>query len=335
MDASLSYRPEISDYRILHRIDLAGNQLTYLPTNPEKLRGAAFLDGRSTFWTAPPQKASLPIAAATRIPSAARYVFHGSFCGSTLLTRLLEACTTALVVREPQCLVDISDARSARGRLTPCDDDLVSICDFAATSLTALSEPGKPVVIKPSNWANNLVPALCSAAGARPLFITMERRAFLRAVFRGGRERLVFTARVAAHLAATFPNGRALVSAAIAARDPLQQIARLAALAHWLQECIFVSEMSAGAWASQHCLDFAMIVTQPGLAVAQAAKALGLMPESDDLRQQVSMVIANDAKRPGATFSSQKRASDDQAVDAVHGDLITAAKNWADELAFT
>ena len=157
--------------------------------------------------------------------------FHGSFCGSTLLTRLLEACTTALVVREPQCLVDISDARSARGRLTPCDDDLVSICDFAATSLTALSEPGKPVVIKPSNWANNLVPALCSAAGARPLFITMERRAFLRAVFRGGRERLVFTARVAAHLAATFPNGRALVSAAIAARDPLQQIARLAALA--------------------------------------------------------------------------------------------------------
>lgn len=336
MGAALQRQSDLSDCRILHRIDLVGNQLTYLPTTIEKLRDASFLDGRSTFWTAPPQRASLDSALAqTRVPTAARYIFHGSFCGSMLLTRLLEACTTALIVREPQCLVDIADARSARGRLTTCDDDLRTVSDFAAASLTSLGEPGRPVVIKPSNWVNNLVPALCSAAGARPLFITMERRAFLRGVFRGGRERLVFTARVAAHLAATVSGGGVLVSAAIAAPDPLQQVARLAALAHRLQERIFASEMAAGAWDSRHCIDFSTIVAEPGLAVERAAATLGLATDGDDIRRKVAMIVEKDAKRPGTAFSGQQRANDDGAVDAAHGDLIAAATSWADELTFT
>lgn len=315
----------------LHEIDIGRRFATFVPTTREALARAPFLDGREDFsagaaWRVPLQP--MPdFPANAPIPD--RYIFHVSFCGSTYLSRLLDIPGRTIVLREPNSLVNLADWRRAR----PEDERFATALDWTRALLRRRWAPNEAVVVKPSSWANSLADVLTARPVTMlPLFVTMEPRDFLIAVLRGGRERMSYTARLAAQLAGEEAGGVALLQSAMGqSRDPLITAIHLAALALGLQMRLFDRLRALGGWGEDHVIEFATIVGSPVEAGMQASFALGLGLDRRDIEDSVVANRDHHAKAHDRAFSLEQRREEDEVVLAHHRAVIDTAITWLDQ----
>lgn len=320
----------------LHAIDVEADLAVFFPTSRERLREAAFVDGRSNIATGAPEPARLSelLRAARPEPTPGRFIFHMSFCGSTLLSRLIDVPGHSLVLKEPNCLVDLATWKTLNIRTGQPYRRLASALDLARAALRRPWALGEEVTTKPSSWVNNLLDDLTLDPGQiLPLFITMGRAAFVRAVFRGGTDRLAFTAQLASHLAAIFPEGDRLLQDAVEGADEaLGRAANLALVAHELQLCLFERALRRGGWDGQSVIDFDEISTAPYEAARKASRGLRLGLESSDLEKNVAEHASRHSKMPRIGYSADQRRSDDKAVIAHHQKTIEASLAWAERV---
>jgi hypothetical protein len=330
-----SQRASMSERLLLHRLSLGEATAELVPTSREIIRAQSFIDGRSDFSVGPVQHQSLDrfLSAEGADAPTQRYIFHVSFCGSTLLARLLDIPGYALVLREPNCLADLANQRAAAD---VANRNIAGWNEALAATGRHLARPWseqEPVVVKPSNWANNLVPQLCENAGAvRPLFLTTTREAFVKAVFRGGPERMAYTARCAVHLSSAGRDNAKLVAAAVA-RDTneLGKLAALSIVTHSIQSGIFERTAKQGGWGRDHWLTLDDLDDQPLRSGQKAAKALDIDVSLSELTGSVDKWSRVHAKQPGNAFSSAQRAVEDRQNWTQHSDVISSALGWADE----
>lgn len=318
----------------LHQIDPAHGRVTFIPTTAKRLARPSFVDGRSDFATGAPVDFSLDEALAQEgigepPRSPGRFIFHVSFCGSTLLSRMLELPGSAFVLKEPNCLVDLADWKRRTG---PAGDPrLGPALGLARSCLGRRWATDEPIIVKPSNWANNLLDELTAdPASVKPLFITMERQPFLVAVLRGGRDRLAFTARAAQHLASTREAQELVRDAVAATSDPLGRAANLALLALHLQLDLFASVMRRTGGDSRCVVDSGTITSRPAEAalLANAILALGIEPAR--LADHAAARAMENAKGPGRSFRPEARQAEDSDIERHHGALISSSLRWAE-----
>jgi hypothetical protein len=310
---------------LLHRVDPVHRQLHFRPAAPEAVRSAAFIDGRTDIWTGPPAVLGFAEAAGVQLTAAApaRAIFHMSFCGSTLLARLLDRPGKVLALKEPNCLVDLADWKRSGGA------EFAPMLKFAAAMLDRPWAKGEQVLLKPSSWANNLIDDLAAFGRMRAVFVTIARDRFLEAVLRGGSERLAFAARLAAHLSPFVEGGPASVQAAIdSAPEPMGQVARLALVAHDLELRLFERAISGGSLTCAQIIDFAEIEEAPTEAASRAATALVLGLDDADLAANVEHWTRANAKAD-ASFSAEQRCEENRQVRAAYGALIDESLGWA------
>ncbi|MDQ8756672.1 hypothetical protein RCO27_10545 [Sphingosinicella sp. LHD-64] len=318
--------------RLLHEMDVAGGRLRFLPVARNLLERANFLDGRAPIAIGDPIDVGVDQALATPLarPSAPdRYIFHVSFCGSTLLTRMLEQPGKVFALREPHCLVTLADWKAKHA---PRGSDAVGpLADFARAALRARWRPREAVLVKPSNWANNLLRELtASPAMIRPLFVGIAPRAFLRAVFRGNRERLAFTIHAAQHLAKARDSDGAQLAAAVAVGDPLEKGARIALLALHIQLRDFRGVMAAGGWDAGHMLSYEDIVGAPFEAAQAANTALALGLTANEIADGIVRSAHRNAKIAGRDFLPEQQDGVNDAVEHGNGRHFDAALAWAE-----
>lgn len=286
---------------------------------PADLRRASFLDGRMPVGEPAevcPIAHLIAAAPTSQISVPLPTIFHVSFCGSTLLSRLLDVPGDTQVYREPAIQIALAD-RLVAGM--PVDTPL-----NLATQLLGRPVADARPIVKPSNWANVLLPAFTSARNVRPLFITMRPRAFLTAVFRGGRDRMAFTMRAANHFAKALPDGHAMMAEAMGAdRVPLAQAARLTLVALELQLRLFASAQTQ--FGTDAILDEQDIRRDPQAATAFAADALGLAHFVSGIAGESGA----HAKDPAQRFSSAAEAQANDLIIAEHGPIFDAALRWA------
>ena len=301
---------------LLHRIDSVERQFEFRPTTADALRDAAFIDGRTDIWAGPP--VVLPCAAVGAPgPDAVRAIFHMSFCGSTLLARLLDVPGKALALKEPNCLVDLADSKSSAGA------DFNSVLIFALAMLGRRWVKDEQILLKPSSWANNLIDQF--PASTRTVFVTIARDRFLEAVVRGGSDRLAFAARLAAHLAPFVEGGAERLQAAIDAPvEPVGKVARLALAAHDFELRLF--ERAAAA----EVIDFAMIEESPFEAASAASDALQLGLDESEIEANCDRWTNANAKAD-ASFSAEQRAAENAQVRAAYGAVMDDALAWAED----
>lgn len=316
----------------LHRLDAQAALGTYVSTSGNRLRKCAFIDGREQFWDVEEVRRVNIGGEATEHSGLPKhcYIFHISFCGSTLLSRLLDEKGTALVLREPQALVDLSAQQSGLAQGAP--EMLSKLGAFCVRETGHLRADGETLLIKPSNWANSLIPVLCEGEdGPLAVFLSMDRADFVTAVFRGGRDRLAYTARAISHLTATNGIGaKAMQIAAEQSDDPLDQIACFAALSHRVQESIFRSAMAMRGWDDSHWIDMERLVHDPVTTAKSAAVILGLDNEWDSIEQQATIFGQRHAKDPAQSYSRSNRAREDDQVAQYHESRIRNAVDWVD-----
>lgn len=310
--------------KFLHRVDVVENRIMRVETDLVRLRKASFLDGREQFWTDQSVEDGAPFLASHAETRACKvaWIFHVGFCGSTLLTRLLESAKDTLSLREPQCLVDLSD-QLVRAREEGKLQKIERWSNAIPTHFSGLSSEHGKIIVKPSNWANPLLPMLeAQGAVGDAIFVTMERKAWLRACLRGGRDRLAYVARCADHTARATGLDTAIVQSAITGTsDPLDQAVRLAALLHKVQDLCFDRADPT----SSRRLDYDEIVSSPLEAVNKARKLLGLRPNP-------SLEIQLDwhAKDPNRRFDPSIRENEDKAVETEHAGRIKSASDWVE-----
>src|SRR5215467_7003298 len=118
---------------------------------------SSFLDTRIEAPPGATQPLAVAAAAAPGLPRAKLgWIFHTSFCASTLLARCLHLAPFTVALKEPLVLRRLSDARNGGWSL----DGLV------APSLALLARPWRPggaVVIKPTHVALNVAVELLAA----------------------------------------------------------------------------------------------------------------------------------------------------------------------------
>ena len=319
------------DVSFLHRLDGEARQGLFVSTSRSRLRNTPFLDGRSRFWDRQ-TSAPLPVVGSGAVSPSIGYIFHVSFCGSTLLATLLDAPGAVLALKEPQVLVDAADWSNARPSRSA---SLSRLLHGIEDRLLHPAAPGERMVVKPSNWANTLIPHLCDpAAGRKAVFLSMGRYDFIKAVFRGGRDRIAYTARAAAHLTASSEALRGLLEEAISgSTDPLEQIGRMAGLAHRVQERVFVDAIERNGWNERHWITLDQLVGAPVETVLRAAAALDLPIEARDVEEAAGRRLARHSKSPDKLFSVDQRRAEDHDVEGHHRERLRRATDWSDSIA--
>ena len=295
----------------------------FLASDRERLAGAHFLDGRTPFSDGPEKRLPLSSLHPPDSTEPPRLVMHMSFCGSTQLAQLLGASGAALVLKEPQALVDLADWQRSMVEQNVEDARFGPVLR-AATGLLSRRWPAAPrTVIKPSNWANNLLPYLRELDGVRIVLVTIEARAFLRAVFRGGRGRLAFTSRAAAHLAGAAGLSNLVEAAIRVDDDPVDRAARLALVAHRLQRRLFDRGFGCAE------IDYALVASDPSEALRSAAAALDLPLSTSAVDEATDRRASRDSKDSERPFNLAAQQKEDAEVERHHGHRFDRALDWA------
>jgi len=305
----------------LHRFDSLNGDAVIAATDAARLRAASFLDGRETFFDSERLVRFDPTN--LRVGEPARFIFHVGFCGSTLLARLLDQPGSIMALREPQSLTDLASQR----RAIRSAQSIAGFAPIMGHALAYLEQGEEAVVIKPSNWINGALPD-CAACGAiaRAVFLTCDRREFLIATFRGGRDRLAFCARLASELADEFVQGEAILARQVALdQDPLDRMARICVLLHAMQEALFAQTLVSAAIPGATTLTLAELTADPAGTVARAQAALDLPVMAAAAHDSA---LAAHSKDPQRRFSRSDSALHNHDVELQHATRFDCALEW-------
>lgn len=266
------------------RLDPLLRRLLWLRLDAADRARAAFLDERAM--PPSPQGGWTPLDVLARVSAPARpahAIFHIGHCGSTLLSRVLEADGGVQGLREPLPLRTLAEVWPRRGAA-----DAVFSADGARDALAGLwsawSRPLAPatqVVVKATSRCNALAGPLLDAFPAmRVVLLDMPLRPWLATLFKSE-----------ASLAdALVPAGERLLylqSHGLATEQALHALSLPAQCAlGWLAEQLRFDALAGGATGARvHRLDFDALLARPDTALAAVVAHLGLPASSADAAQ--------------------------------------------------
>jgi hypothetical protein len=280
---------------------------------------SSFLDTRIE---APPDPGVAVDAAAVdaaALPAApVGWLFHTSFCASTLLARCLHLAPAAIALKEPLMLRRLSDARHAGWAL----DGLV------APVVALLARPwhaGGAVVIKPTHVALNLAADLLGATpGSRALIVTSSLADFLISNLKKSPESqakiplLVERALRATGFAARLPD---------AAQRPPDLIC--AAGLQWAAQQELVRDVIAAVGAERvRVLDLEPLLADLPAAAAASARWLGLAVPTDAIALHAREIGLHNAKQTQTPYGPERRAYEAGLVGDRYRDALRRARDW-------
>jgi hypothetical protein len=196
----------------LDSLDLETSKARFVKTDRDCLSRQPFLDVR---WERTRlASAELP-ASALRATSAVRprldFIWHTSLCCSTLVAAALDHPGVNLSLKEPRALVELADLKRHQHGLKRPGLARAVFALFARR----FSEDER-ILIKPSNFANNLLPEATAMVDGRMLMVYSSCRNFLISILKEGERRRgyvrdVFTTLLAdGHLQEDWPVERLL-----------------------------------------------------------------------------------------------------------------------------
>lgn len=162
------------------QLDVAQRRMLLLRLTARQRAEAAFLDERAM--PRPPQGAWAPLQAVvdegSRLPSPTiGWIFHIGHCGSTLLSRLLQAWPGHQVLREPLPLRALATA-SFRRTLPPAD--IRALVEALPRLWARPLEGARATLVKATSSCNGLLDGLLAArAGDRAILLSMPLRDYL------------------------------------------------------------------------------------------------------------------------------------------------------------
>jgi hypothetical protein len=302
-------------------------QLSFVFTSRAALASQPFLDHRWPQDGLEHRQVSFE-AIADELPHAAKpelnFIWHTSFCCSTLLAHALDAPGRNLSLSEPMVLVSIADAKKTGA--VEQGWQLSRLPEIVFRLLARPETPGARVLVKPSNFANHLLPDAARLTSGKSLFLYSGLPDFLVSIAKSGISLRKYARKLFASLTANMREQLPWPAAEIFQMSDLE----IAALVWHLQLLEFRSALpllGATRSASLNCDAF---LTDPETALAKLDAFFGLGLGARHIAQTVSGPLLNHhAKAPSQSFDADCRRKQADDVKRHLGDDLNRIVEWS------
>lgn len=310
-----------------HTFDAGGANLTFVHV-PAAARGELMFLSDEHF-AGNFEKLTFPAAAvAAEIGEAARapmhFIFHTSFCGSTLLAKALAVPGTS-VLKEPDVLINLanrmirSDDQANRQRL-----ELV---------LRLLERPfarGETVIVKPTNFANRLLEnTLAQRPRSKAVLLYSDVETFLRSLLKRGMFGRIFGRKLFVQLLGWSP-----LDFGYGPDELLQLTDVQAAALAWLMQIHHFDAIARAFRDRVLVLDSPTLLQSPGSALDKAQLLFGLGLD----RSEVDAIATGPAFSKHSKFSDRDydadaRAKEHEAATAAYAEELEMVVKWIEAVA--
>lgn len=275
-------------------------------------------------------KAKAPVTAVKNEASVLKdsplhFLFHTSFCCSTLLAKALEKKGTSASLSEPNVLVNLAEQMIAAR--TGTEERL----ELALQLLGRPFEPGEAIVVKPSSFANRLVePALRLRPRSRGVLLYSDARTFLASVVRRGLLGRINARKLYVNLRSWSALDFGFSEDEIFEQTDLQ----IAALA-WLMQMAHFDRLAATFGPGRLIvLDAAELLASPVTQLERVQSFFGLGFRTEEVEAIVSgPVFSSHSKDRGRPYGQKAREDEHEALLEAHSNELGMVLKWLNAVA--
>lgn len=313
---------------IPHAIEDGGRLLTSVYVPAASRKDLVFLT-EGQFRGAYP-KASVPTICVKEesqatVEAPLHFIFHSSFCCSTLLAKALERSGTSTSLSEPNILVNLAE-QETKGSV-----DSQARLDLALRLLARPFHEGERIIVKPSSFANRLIkPVLEQRPHSRALLLYSNVETFLASVTRRGLLGRINARRLYRSLISWTALDFGFSAEEIFEQTDLQ----IAALA-WLMQIAYFDALASRYGRDRiMVLDAANLLADPPAEIDRVQSFFGLGFTEEEIRAMVDgPIFSRHSKILDRDYDSKVRKSDHEALMKVHSEELGMVLQWLEAVA--
>lgn len=276
------------------------------------------------------QKVTHPAAAVAAEAAGAasaplHFIFHTSFCLSTLMVKALDIPGQTLGLKEPDILINLAN------RIAHSDD--AANRQRLALALRLLSRPyqaGETVIVKPTNFANRvIVPALETLPEARAVLLHSDLPTLLRSLAKRGMWGRIWGRRLYRNIGAWTP-----LDFGIGAGEAFELTDLQVAGLTWLIQIHQFGEVARQMGPRAMVVDSADFAADPAATLARIAGLFGLGLDAATIGAIADgPVFSRHSKFAQLDYSVDAREAENDAAAVAHGEEIEMVVKWIEAVA--
>lgn len=318
----------------LYSLNVNNRNFEFVRTSRKTLTNFPFLDQRTLgkdpakdILTAPQVFQLLKLDAFQNNTQAANYLFHTSFCCSTLIARCLDLPGKNLSLKEPLVLLGLALFKRLVPNCTPENPGWITLQGIVFFLLSRRFAKGEKILIKPSNGANNLLPEILGSRNTgKGVFLYSDLVEFLVSVLSGGRERVVYIEGLLNDFKKAFPD---VPSSWLEGIDALNLLHK-AALVWGLQMHAFQQQAKLKGADKVRTLNAARFLENPEALLDKLNRFYGLdLTEGEQKNILHGPAFTAYSKDVGEGFSVTKREQEKNNIAKIHKNDIRETLDWA------
>ncbi len=333
-----SQRQEIlqSTSYLLHSIDVKRGLFDFLYTKRETLSATSFIDGRSpmsldqTVWQVPIEEALEWHRLEPKTNHPNRFIFHTSFCGSTLLARTLDVDTKAFSYKEPNILLQLAEIKAKETELYRNREQWQQLIGFILNQLKSRWNDSEPTIIKPSNWVNSMLTELMLDNGeSKAILLSTSPEEYLTAIFRGGSERVQYTYSLLQHLKTAFPEYSDIISEVESGRlETVDLFMRLSLISYVIQARAFCRVRTLVDNQHLATCNYSDLLSDSIQCVTNVANVLDLPLSPIEIGNSIEKNFEHHSKVTDRSFSIEDMQTVNSQVNTLYRSNFEAAMHW-------
>lgn len=311
-----------------HTFDVSGEELIFVHVPREARTEIRFLfDNHFGVKFA---KAALPFGALkSEVENASKaplhFIFHTSFCGSTLLAKALEISGVATSMKEPAVLINLAN------RVLASNDQ--ANADRLEVVLRLLERPfaaGEAVITKQSNFANRLVdPVLRARPASRTILLYSDLETYLVSLLKRGMWGRILGRKLFLNLSRWTTLKHGLDTDEILELTDLQ----VAALA-WLMHIHHFDAMAKAFGPRVMLLETDRMIAAPAKTIFAVSNFLGLgISEQGSADIAAGPIFTKHSKFSTRDYSVEERHRETQSIEKANSEELTMVVKWLETLA--
>jgi hypothetical protein len=248
------------------------------------------------------------------------FIFHTSFCCSTLLAKALNVPGVAASLKEPDVLIHLAN------RLIRSDDSANR--QRLELVLRLLERPlarDETVIVKPTNFANRLIdPILTLRPEARAVLLYSDVETFLRSLLKRGMWGRITGRKLFRHLA-----DWSQLDFGFSPADILEQTdVQVAALA-WLMQIHHFDRIARDYPDRVMVFDSTSLIADPAATLQTAQVLFDLNLDKGDIQKiTAGPAFSKHSKFSEVDYSAETREQDHKAVTEAHADELAMVVEW-------
>jgi hypothetical protein len=313
---------------IPHTFDVDGNNLTFVHVPGAARSDLMFLSDEhfaNNF-----EKAAFPAAAVEAETQAIEvapihFIFHTSFCCSTLLANALDARGVSTVLKEPDVLINLAN-RLIRSDDQPNRQRIELVLRLLERPFT----PGATVIVKPTNFANRLLDVvLAQRPKSNAVLLYSDVGTFLRSLLKRGMWGRILGRKLFNQLSGWSPLRFGYGATELLELTDVQ----VAALA-WLMQIQHLDAIARAFGPRVMVLDSADLLAQPADCIHKAQALFGLGLDRGRVEEIASgPVFSRHSKFSDRAYSAGERKREHQATSEAHSEELQMVAQWIQAVA--